>query len=630
MRMQPLFYPVLAFLLFLISPHGFGQSMQSDSLKQVIEKLPENRERVDALNDLNAIIVYDRPESTIEYAEEAVRIAQKIGYAEGLALALNRLGSGYWSKGFLQDAFNYYTQSLEKAHALQDAFLIGQNLLSVGNIYAVMRNREAAVSYYREALPYFLDEMKYDRVAVIYNNLGKVYFDSKMYDSALFHLDHSLPMAEHHIVRLVPILLFNQAETLFFLQQYDSSYRALEQCLQRAEAINDMRAKIRGNQLMAEIALKDSLLERADTLSKFALQMAKNTDVKELLAITYDSRAKVMNALNQNDSAYLYQRQAKAYQDSLWDKDTESRIDFFEYTRKQQAIESLRQENKTRRLEVSILLGVAFTALLVILFSYRYHRLKVKANRVLKKQNQAIYQQAEELTALNATKDKFFSIIAHDVRSPINQLVALSGIILKEIEADKSTKEVEPYAQMLATASGRAQALVEDLLTWARTQSGKIPYNPAYFSINELITNNIALQESRAEQKYITLQTDLSKDYQVFADRPMVDAVLRNLLDNAIKFTAQGSVSISVEAYGQEQVKVTVADTGQGIQNEYLSKLFRVDSNHSTKGTLGEKGTGLGLVLCKEFIERQGGTIWVESEFDKGSKFIFTLPTISK
>ena len=230
-----------------------------------------------------------------------------------------------------------------------------------------------------------------------------------------------------------------------------------------------------------------------------------------------------------------------------------------------------------------------------------------------------------ELTESNETKDKFFSIIAHDLRGPLSGLAQILEILVTDYE-DMEDGEKKEIITEAARASNSTYALIENLLEWSRIQSDRISYEPTKINLLELIKNTKALYNQNIRNKVITFNVSVNRDATVFADKQMTETILRNLISNAIKFTSvNGSVSIESEEDKNYSI-VTVRDTGVGMDQKMMDKLFRIDVNHSTPGTANEPGTGLGLILCKELVEKQGGKIWVESKTNEGSIFHFTLP----
>ncbi|MBS4058396.1 MAG: PAS domain S-box protein [Bacteroidales bacterium] len=241
-------------------------------------------------------------------------------------------------------------------------------------------------------------------------------------------------------------------------------------------------------------------------------------------------------------------------------------------------------------------------------------------------------RQSEELRELNTTKDKFFSIIAHDLRSPFNAILGLSGMLTADFD-DYDRKSIHETVLEIDQASKKAFTLLENLLEWARSQTGKIEYRPVAFDLVELIDLTVSSAQTPANNKQIELSADVPKFMSVVADKNMVYTILRNLISNAIKFTPEhGKVTVKAKKSDSE-VLISVSDTGVGISNENLSKLFKIDKTFTSPGTNNEKGTGLGLVLCKEFVEKHHGNIWVDSvlhDAEKGitggSTFNFSIP----
>lgn len=229
------------------------------------------------------------------------------------------------------------------------------------------------------------------------------------------------------------------------------------------------------------------------------------------------------------------------------------------------------------------------------------------------------------LLQLNADKDRFISILSHDLKGPFNNLLGLSDVLTESIH-QLHNDEIESLANQINTTVRSTSNLLEDLLMWARTQQGKITFNPQLLSIGDICHNVLEPLNPLADAKTITINYSAPDGTMIFADIDMIKTVLRNLVSNAIKFTnIGGAININAEET-PENITISVADNGIGIAPGDLTKLFNITEVLSTKGTANEKGTGLGLLLCKEFVEKHGGKIWVKSEVGKGSDFRFTLP----
>jgi len=250
---------------------------------------------------------------------------------------------------------------------------------------------------------------------------------------------------------------------------------------------------------------------------------------------------------------------------------------------------------------------------------------RVQTHIRLKKSNDIIRRYSEDLEKAVATRDKLFSIIGHDLRGPIASVCSLLRL-LEEDQLDPDRKE-RFFKLAIQNVNGTVE-LLNNLLYWAKSHQNVIDCKPEIIDIKQIIDEHIELLEETADRKRISLNFELNKPLSVFADRDMTAMVLRNLITNAIKFTPEsGKITISViPADKDNNIEISVTDTGIGISKENIDKLFKIDRDIVRCGTNDEKGTGLGLLLCKEFVEKNRGNIWAESEEGSGSSFKFTLP----
>jgi len=311
----------------------------------------------------------------------------------------------------------------------------------------------------------------------------------------------------------------------------------------------------------------------------------------------------------------------------------------FETEAKEKEIQLLKKDNEISILEVErhkttqkylAISSMLFLILaIVILISQRVKRknnlLLSQKNKELEQTNEKLTKSEQNLMELNATKDKFFSIIAHDLKNPFNALLGFSELL--ERNYDTYTKaEIKEYINVIYESSQSLFKLLDNLLQWSRTQTGSIAYHAEQFNLLPVISQEITYNQLIADKKKITIKVLVDDEVVAFADKNIIATVIRNLVNNAIKFTnTNGRVEIWAREVKNE-IEVSVTDTGIGIDFDDIDKLFQLNSSVSNKGTANEEGTGLGLLLCKEFIERNGGKIWVKSNKGKGSTFYFTLP----
>ncbi len=231
----------------------------------------------------------------------------------------------------------------------------------------------------------------------------------------------------------------------------------------------------------------------------------------------------------------------------------------------------------------------------------------------------------DKLKELNATKDTFFRIIGHDLKGPISQMIQLAELLDHHMD-DLTANDLQDLIEEMKDSSNRGFRLLENLLEWARSQSGRISFTPGQILINQLLEENIGLLQRQAKAKKITISTHLAYKELVTADANMVNTILRNLISNAIKFTfPNGKIQVHTRKENNSLI-VSVQDNGKGMSADDCARLFKIDSGFSTYGTNNEKGTGIGLILCKEFVDQHQGQIWVDSAPDEGSIFSFSLP----
>ena len=244
-----------------------------------------------------------------------------------------------------------------------------------------------------------------------------------------------------------------------------------------------------------------------------------------------------------------------------------------------------------------------------------------------KKYIDAINKYAQELTEMNLTKDKFFSIIAHDLKSPFQGLLGYSQILVDEFPT-LAEEEKKEFILSMDELIHSAYKLLENLLEWSRLQTGKMQFRPELIRVKEEMSGTLNLLAQTASNKGIILKYNIDDSITVFADKNMFAAIIRNLISNAIKFTNIGGKIIVSAERKDSYIELSITDSGVGMPKDRIDDLFKIDKSISSKGTANEEGTGLGLLLCKEMVDKHNGKIWIESELGKGSKFSFTLPLL--
>jgi len=244
---------------------------------------------------------------------------------------------------------------------------------------------------------------------------------------------------------------------------------------------------------------------------------------------------------------------------------------------------------------------------------------------LLESKNKKIEQSENELRVLNASKNKFFSIIAHDLKNPFHTVMGYSWLLSNDYELF-TEEERRKFASDINQSTNNIFRLLQNLLEWSKSQTGRLVFTPKEIEFKRILENSVSVLRSLADQKNIVLKPDYNEDLILFADPLMIETVLRNLINNAIKFTPEdGLIEITANQI-ENHISICVKDSGIGISEEDAHNLFQIDSTVKRKGTNDEDGSGLGLILCKEFVHKNNGTIWVKSSLGSGSSFFFTVP----
>lgn len=537
----------------------------------------------------------------------------------------NTAATGYRRMGALFEASDRLYDALHRVETFSGAdspegkrmraFLYN----NLGNVYKYLNDGDEAEIFFRRAI--VLDEElgNNNGVAMNYSTLGSIYEYRKQNDSALAFYNRALErnirggsvtgiaICHNHIGQL----LMKHGEMDSALVHHRAAYRVLQG---EGEVWNRQRAALS----MAWIYLQKNNLEAARRLLDETEVVALRAHSFGHLEETYycqaeyyrrrgDYRAasdRQARCLDCRDSMARQRDEREVVQNRIRYEREKNDAEVFRLHRRNEAVEA----NRQLILFSSVLIGSILIVLLVL--SVLLIRLQRRRNR--------------ELREMNATKDKFFSIISHDLKNPaLAQRNALQALVNDAAELDAESLS-HYYAMLLKSADAQVE-LLYNLLDWARVQTGRIPFTPVTFSLSRVVEDEVSLMHMPIESKSIRLTVDVSDDLCANADRNMVATVLRNLLTNAIKFShPEGRIAISARQDGA-WITVSVADDGVGMSADKLRTLFDAGREQSTRGTRGETGSGLGLVVCKHFVERNGGRLTAHSEESRGTTFHFTL-----
>jgi signal transduction histidine kinase len=580
---------------------------------------------------------YDSALNDWKYALETF---QKIKYDKGIAEQYNNLGVWYYSAASDYDAaLNYHLLSLKKKEEIADTAGMAYSLSNIGSIYSKQNRNDKAIEHFKIGLEYAVKSNDLKISSILLNNLGVEYEQTEKYDISLdYYLRSAEIKKELNHTKSLALTYLNIGSIYKNLENYDRALEYYENSNKLLSKESDRYYKALIYNYIATIHKRKSEFQKAMYELNQSIQLAEEINDRNLLKENYEELHKVYFLIGNYKEAYIFQRKYLELHDSLFNEESDARMKEMEVKfetdkkirenellKRQQQINELEIEKKTNR-QYYLLAGSVILLLFLILIYGRY-RLKKKTNIVLEETNLKLTNSEQKLKESIATKDKFFSIIAHDLRNPLSSLSLVSQV-LDENSHELPEEKLKYYIGSIHKAANGLMDLVENLLNWARTQTNKIDINFEKLDIYKLINQNIALLKFSAEKKNINMLNTVPEKTVVFADINLLTTVIRNLLANAVKFTTEnGNITISSVNY-ENELEIRIQDTGIGMSKEDLAKIFRIDVDTSSIGNSTEKGTGLGLILCKEFIELNRGIIRAESVEGEGSTFIIRIPRI--
>jgi signal transduction histidine kinase len=551
-----------------------------------------------------------------------------------IARAYNNVAHDYHDLGEYDESYYYFTQGYKFAQVAKDSFIMAVTIHNVGRVFKELGQYNRALDHLqisqrmsrqindREGEPYSLDE------------IGDVLLRQGNYDSALTTLFAALKEGRKlQLTGLLPKTMSSIAKTYMQKGDYENS-------LKYYDTTYTLYSRNKDNYGLAEVELgrgdvyqKQHRYDDALESVNKSLAQSKKLNARVLEIQCFNQLSSVWEMKGDFKKSLAYYKRFKQLEDTLFSQDMQAKLlrdqIRFETESKDSQIAALSQQQEStegalkRREFVQNILVVVMALSGILLFSvYRSGQRRRQINTLLVRHQKETEKRSEELERLNQVKDKFFSIISHDLRSPIN---ALSGLLDLLDKGAVNSSELPKHIKELKTRFNHTRALLNNLLDWTLLQMDKLNLQKGKIDLKKLVDENIQLLAD-TPGKEISLINEVAPNTIGYADSNTINLVIRNLITNAIKFTNdKGEVKVNAVAQGNEWV-VSVKDNGVGMATEVLTILFDKTSPYTTRGTANEKGTGLGLILCKEFVEKNGGRIWVESAEDYGSTFYFTLP----
>jgi signal transduction histidine kinase len=615
----------------------------SDSLKRILPKT-SGREKVDLLTEISRSLWFTSLEESMEYASLALKLAQEINYPEGKADALNRMGNVHYFLRNNDHVFEHYNRALTIADSLRDYRRMGVYLNNLGLLYRELNSYDSSAFYLKRALA--AKELFGEKylIASTLNNLGHLYRDMGEYDQSLGYFSRQLEMLGDIGDKANLAVVHRQtAEVLYREGRYDEAVEHLMMALELVSEDGSQATIASLQSLIGRSYLELGKSGEAFEMINASLEYAEASSSKTLMRNNYHLLYRYHNSSGNYMTAYDYLVNYSNLKDSIRTREileqTVQLEAIFETEARNNRIQLLQMENQIQEMQLTKQkhIKISLAALFALLIGFKIiivarYRMVQKTNRLLdqkigelEKTNDKLRKSAIALEQLNATKNRFFSIIAHDLKNPFNALLGFSEIISSSFN-ELTENEIREYIGILHESSQNLYKLLENLLKWSAARTGKIHFLPENFDLISLIRSEINFFALSAGKKGISIMGQLPDELLINSDKLLLSSVIRNLIDNALKFTNKGGEIIIEARKLYSEVKVEITDTGIGIPYEIQRKLFLIGGDTCRKGTEKEEGGGLGLILCKELMEKAGGKIGVRSAPGGGSTFWLTLP----
>jgi signal transduction histidine kinase len=602
---------------------------------------PEMLMRLARANN-NAGTLFNRlqqPDSAHKYLHEALRIDSERGNEPGVAKTHYDLSVMYYRLGKIELALKYQLESIRINEEQNDTMRLVHGYNVLGNIYSSLNQNDKAIKTYLKVID--LDQVynQLGQSATIYNNISALLCnDPETSEEAIAYANKGLEVAikqNNHLV--IATLHTNIASAYMSIQKPETSIPLLHKALEHMAKEKSLKEMDGVYLTLSKAHLMLGNIDSAYYYSYRSLELstpAKNIDrQQQALNLLFQADSTVGNFA----SAIDHYQQSIALRDSMWNIENRNRISelqiIYETEQKEAANQLLSEQNYLnnkiiRSQKILIFLSVSILILtIVILFRERWAKKKIlKKNEEILKQKEEINKKNAILTELNSTKDKFFSIIAHDLKGPFSSLVNLLEVLAEEYDQmqDDGKRHI---IKLLHENSTNTYNLLVNLLDWSRAQTGAIENKPERIDLHAITATVFNYLETRARQKKHSLINEVPDFSYATADPQLLQSILINMVNNAIKFSEPENIIRITATRANSYWKVCVVDHGIGIPKDKINLLFRLDSNFKRPGTEKEPGTGLGLVMAHEFIQLIGGSITVESEPGKGSVFCITLPS---
>ena len=579
-----------------------------------------------------------------DYYDRALNIFKKNQYFEGIAETQNAIASIHGLWGEYEDALVKNQDALKFWEEIKDQEGMAKAYTGIGKIHEELGNFDRADEFYKKGLILYKKLGNTEQIINSTLHIGNIYQHKGLYEKALEYFFKAEEIGRKlKNKKLKSITLSSIGEAYNSKGDYEKALNYQQQALLLKEEIGDKMSLSNSYSEMGLIYFNLKNYSTALDYMQKAFEIAKGINFRFQINKCNLHLSEIYQQLGDYYKAYSYYKDYVIGKEEVFSEENKQALGElqakYQLEKKEKENDALRHidqlntvQIKNQQLVIGFVLFILLGSFILSVLTHKRYKQNKKLNIELALKNKEIETQQsyveslnDELKEANATKDKFFSIVAHDLKNPFNSLLVISKLLLDDYDTFTDDERKQFISQIQSSAEN-TYSLLQNLLDWASTQSGKAIIVKEKIDLSRISQEALTILIPIAKNKNITIKHSIKEKTLAFGDKNMVSTVMLNLISNAVKFTPRDG-NISIHSYAKnDHIEVEIADSGIGISPENLDKLFKPDIKFHTVGTEKEKGTGLGLILCKEFVEKNEGELWVNSELGKGSQFFFSLP----
>lgn len=618
-------YILMTICLCLAGKVNSQNQVKADSIRDTL--LSRNlsiTERMEAYYDL--CVYSSSPVDELKYGKLLLNVAEESGNHEYILKGNQRIGTAHRLLGNLGLALEYLFKSADLAAKNSDfSTLLADTYQEIAACYTLNNDSENALLYGAKTINILRKIGNKQSLSLTLLNIGYDHYLIENYDSALVYYNESEDILREIGLDIgLAYIKGNRALVYWKNGDVEKAKKDLYTAVDMLKVFEDHYAMSDYYNQLGTIFLEEKDYARASSNVSKGLAMALQAGLKEQVRDASRLLFKIYESQGNYVKAIAYQTQYHNYKDSIQNLETTQKLGDlrlgFEVGRKQSEVDLLLQQKRTSRI-IMITGGIILVIVIALaLIIYSYSKSKTRLNLQLE-------EQKDSLITLNSNKDKFFSIISHDLRGPVSTLSGLVSVTKYFVDEKNASQLKEVLGKMEHSVDGLIK-LLDNLLHWALQQRGHFPYVPEKLHLKSTLEDVVGMFGDMAKSKNIQLDLTCAEDINLLVDKNATSTIFRNLLNNAIKFTPTGGkIKVAAEFIaGSGVATIKFIDNGVGISEEKLGSLFKLNENANTRGTSGESGLGLGLQLVQEFTQLNKGKVSVESEEGKGTTFKVDLP----